>query len=45
MLPTQFNASLADEKKCMDWVDQTILTENIENADKRMDHAYTAIRK
>jgi hypothetical protein len=44
-LPAQFNAALAEEKKWMDWVDQTILTDEIENADKRMDHAYTAIRK
>jgi hypothetical protein len=42
--PAQFNADLAEEKKCMDWVALTILTGEIQGADKHMDHGVTAIR-
>jgi hypothetical protein len=44
VLVTQFNAWLAKEKAWMDWVRKNVLTEQIEEADRRMDHALTAIR-
>jgi hypothetical protein len=42
--PAQFNTDLAEEKKCMDWVALIVLTEDIREAGKRMDHGVTAIR-
>ncbi|MDR2041731.1 MAG: DUF6261 family protein [Tannerella sp.] len=43
--PAQFRTNLAEEKKWMEWVAQGVLTDRIEQADKEMDHDYTAIRK
>jgi hypothetical protein len=42
--PAQFRLKLAEEKKCMDRVAQIILTRQIEEADKEVDHNYTAVR-
>jgi hypothetical protein len=43
--PAQFNALLAEEKKFMEWVDQTVLTKEIREADKQLDRAYTALKQ
>jgi hypothetical protein len=42
--PSQFNAALAEEKKCIEWVDQSVLTKEIRNADKLMDRAFSALK-
>ena len=41
---TQFSTWLTDEKKVEDWVKKSALTEQSDNADKRMDRALTALR-
>ncbi|MDR2385001.1 MAG: DUF6261 family protein [Tannerella sp.] len=43
-LPAEFNTWLAEETKQMEWVRKSILTEQIREADHRMDHALTALR-
>jgi hypothetical protein len=39
-----FGAAVAEEKKWMEWVKQTVLTKQIQEADRRMDRALTALR-
>jgi hypothetical protein len=43
-LPQEFNADLIIEKAIEDWIKKSVLTEKIEEADRRMDRALTALR-
>jgi hypothetical protein len=43
-LPTDFNAWLDEEKALMEWVKRSVLTEEIEQADRQMDRALTAVK-
>jgi hypothetical protein len=43
-LTTQFNTCLTIEKAIEDWIKKSFLTEQIEEADQRMDRALTALR-
>ena len=43
-LPVQFDAFLVEEKALEDWVRKSALTEQIKEADRRMDRALTALR-
>jgi hypothetical protein len=43
-LPTQFNTCLTVEKAIEDWIVRSFLTEQIEEADRQMDRALTALR-
>jgi hypothetical protein len=43
-LPMQFNAKLVDERALMDWVKKSFLTEEIKEADRKMDRVLTALK-